>query len=198
MDHLNETAALISLLNLSYFAFQIFSKKVEATNTATWLMWVIIDLVLVGSTYATGKSCLLALSYTVGALIVLITHLMYGKWKWTKNETRSAIGATIASVIWQTISPDYGVIAGTLALTIAGLPLLFELKKDPSIHVVPMFAYTTLACALTLIASWPFTIGGSFLAAGGMAYNGYMCFLCLGVDEEENTARGHRIEEDSE
>ena len=196
MDQLLKIAALISLLNLSFFAIQIFRKKIDATNTATWLMWVIIDAVVLGSTLATGKPYLLILSYTVGATLVLIAHLIHGRWKWTRDETRSAIGASIATIIWQTINPDYGVIAGVIAMTIAGMPLLFDLNKG-MITLAPMFGYTTLACVLTLIATWPFTIGGSFLALGGMLYNGYMCLLCL-TDEDESDAVGAAIEDDSE
>lgn len=187
MNLILQIAALISFVNLLHFAGKVQNGKIEAANTATWLMWFIIDAVILGSTISAGKPYLLPLSYTVGSLAVLGAHIKYGKWQWGRRETFSALGATIATVIWQTINPDTGVIAGVTALTLAGMPFLLDIKKKPDGGCFSMFALTSVACALTLLGSWPWTLSGTILAWGGLIFNTYLALVCLlpflGVNE---------------
>jgi hypothetical protein len=178
------TAALLSFFNLAWFANQIFRKKITATNSATWMMWVILDSIILGSNIETGKPYFLALSYVAGATPVFVAHLKMGSWKWTRRETFSAIVAILATVIWQTTSANWGVIAGVLAMTSAGIPLLLDLRKKPDSNCFWVFGLTSIACLLTIISIWPWTVGGTALAFGGILYNGYLANVCFGEPED--------------
>ena len=172
-------AGILSFLNLAWFAIKVWNKKVEANSTASWLMWVILDTVVLGSTAASGKSIALAASYVAGASMVFAAHLKHGKWVWTWVETLSAIGATVAAILWQTLSPEAGVIAGIVAMTAAGVPILVFFCKSPDRGAAAMFGVTTFACLITLLASLPWSIGGCLLSAGGFVYNGLMSSLAI-------------------
>jgi len=173
------SAAVLSFLNLSWFAVKVWRGKAALTSTASWLMWVVIDLVILGSTIATHKPYALALSYTLGASAVLFVQLKLGKWIWTRVETVSAIGSAISLLLWQILSPECGVIAGIMALNISGFPLLMILWKNPDRQAFWMFTTTAIACLMTLIGTWPWTIGGSLLSVSGILYNATLAGLVL-------------------
>lgn len=172
-------AGILSFLNLVWYALKVWRRKASPTNTASWLMWVILDSVILCSSITTGQPYALALSYTLGAAAVLFVHLKLGTWTWTRVETLSAIGAVIATVLWQMLSPEYGVIAGVTAMTLAGIPLMCGLWKQPDSRSFWMFCNTAIACFLTLLGTWPWTIGGSLLPVAGMIYNVLAAFLTI-------------------
>ena len=110
---------------------------------------------------------------------MFIVHIWKGKWVWTSLETWSAIGAAISMGLWLTLSPEAGVIAGVVAMTAAGMPLVLSFIKAPDRQAFWLFANVAIACGMTLIATWPWTIGGSLLSGGGILYNGYVAYLAL-------------------
>jgi hypothetical protein len=173
------TAGILSFINLAWFALKIWRHKAATTSTASWLMWVVLDLVILGSTIATHQPCALALSYTLGASAVLLVHFKLGRWIWTRVETVSAIGAAISAVLWQTLSAEWGVIAGIIAMNVAGVPLIIGLWKQPDRQAFWVFATTAIACLMTLLGTWPWTIGGSLLPGAGMIYNAAIAYMVL-------------------
>lgn len=179
MNKLILIAGLLSFLNLTWYAIKVWTKKAGANSIASWLMWVCLDSVILGCTLATGKPYALALSYVAGASFVLIAQFKRGTWTWTGVETFSAIGATIATILWQTIDPAYGVGAGVIAMTLAGIPLMRFMWNNPDPTSFWMFANTVIACILTLVALDTWSIGGALLPAGGLLFNGYMAIIVL-------------------
>ena len=142
-------------------------------------MWFSLDIILLACTIATGKPYRLILSYTIGSLIVLIVHCNRGKWMWTHIETLSAVGVAVTAVLWQTLSPELGVIAGVSAMTIAGIPMTIHLWEHPDRGAFWMFTNTLIACTLTLIGTWPWSIGGSLLPGGVIFFNGLLAWIVL-------------------
>ncbi len=174
-------AAVLSFINLTSYAHRIHRGKARATNTATWLMWVVLDIIVLASTIVTNEPFALALSYTLGASAVLLVHFTRGSWKWTWVETVCAIGTIISVILWQTLSANYAVIAGVAAMSISGGPLIRTLWNEPNSESFSVFALTTVACFITLLATWPWSIGGSLLAGAGMIYNGMLAWLTIPV-----------------
>jgi hypothetical protein len=172
-------AGILSFVNLVWYALKVWRKYASPTNTASWLMWVILDAVILGSSITTGQPYALALSYTLGAAAVLLVHFKLGTWTWTRVETVSAIGTVIATVLWQKLSPEYGVISGVTAMTLAGIPLMCGLWKQPDSQSFWVFTITAIACFLTLLGTWPWTIGGSLLPAAGIIYNVLVALLTI-------------------
>ena len=176
-EFLINAGGLLSFGAMVWFGVKVWRGKAEPTSMASWLMWVILDAVILGSTIATHKPCALALSYVAGASFVFIVHIKKGKWVWTYVETISAGGTAVSTILWFTLSPEAGVIAGIVAMTAAGMPMLLSFAKAPDRQAFWLFANVTIACAMTLIATWPWTIGGSLLSGGGLLYNGLVAYL---------------------
>lgn len=178
-ENLIMIAGLISFLNLAFYAYQVWTRKAGANSIASWLMWLTLDVVILGSSIATKQPYALALSYVAGATLVLIAQCKRGTWVWTNVETFSGIGAVIATVLWQTMSPESGVKAGVIAMSLAGIPMMKFMWNNPDRTAFPMFAITTVACIMTMFGTLPWTVGGSLLATGGALFNGYMAIIVL-------------------
>lgn len=170
-------AGALSFVNLAWYAIKIWFRMTPANSIASWMMWVALDAVILGSTIATHQPYALSLSYVAGALLVLIAHFKCGTWVWTNVETYSLIGAVIATILWQTVSANVGVLSGLTAMTLAGIPLMQYMWVHPDRKSFWMFTNTCIACVLTLIPTWPWTIGGSALSLGGLAFNGTMAWM---------------------
>lgn len=169
----------IGCLNLLWVAWGTWRGKVNTTNTATWMMWFVLDVIILGSNIATGKPYLLALGFTIGAAPNLLLHLKRGAWKWTGVETFSACGASIATVLWLVWGGEAGVVAGALAMNFASLPVLRDLWRCPDRTVFPLFAFTAVAGFITLLGTWPWTIGGSFFAGSSTIANTALALVVL-------------------
>lgn len=170
---------IISFCNLLWFTRQIMRiKEGPLPSPASWLMWTLIDGVILTTTWLSDKPIWLPLSYTLGAIAVTAALLARGKWRWSYRETICAIGATAATAVWLLWGSDMGVLAGVAALTIAGTPLLLDMIREPLPETWPVYALTVTACMCTLLAS-DWTLTGTALAWGGIAFNGLLTMIVL-------------------
>lgn len=169
---------IISGANLVFFAWQILVKKVEAPSIASWVLWTVLDVMLLITTVISGKPMWLPLSYTIGATAVTALCLVRGKWSWSYKETVCAVATVIAAYFWQTQGASVGVLAGVVAMTVAGTPLYIDMIREPIRGTFYVWAVTALACVLTLLASdWSFI--GTILAWGGLVFNGSLALIVL-------------------
>ncbi|MFA6227498.1 MAG: hypothetical protein WC631_03430 [Candidatus Paceibacterota bacterium] len=103
---------------------------------------------------------------------------MRGKWSWSYKETVCAVATVIAAYFWQTQGASVGVLAGVVAMTVAGTPLYIDMIREPIRGTFYVWAVTALACVLTLLASdWSFI--GTILAWGGLVFNGSLALIVL-------------------
>ena len=167
---------VVAVSVLLHYAWKVFRREAEAQSIATWLMWATIDTLLLVTTWQAHKAIWLPLGWSVGATLVTISLLRDGKWKWTRRETLAAICAAIATIVWQTQGAEIGVVAGSLAMTCAGVPLLLDMIKLPLPSTFSVWFFTCVACVCTLIAS-DWTLASAFLPCGSLIYNGSLCFI---------------------
>ncbi|MEI6058108.1 MAG: hypothetical protein WCQ60_04020 [bacterium] len=170
--------AFIALANLLWFARGMWIGKIPASTAASFLMWTILDAIILGSTYMAGKSIWLALGYTVGAFAVTTAAIVRGKWLWSYKETICAISAAIAMYISFKWGARCGVFASVIAMNVAGLPMMVDQWHNPIRESAPVWVITVLACIFTLLGSeisWTSMI----LAGAGVVYNGSMAAIVL-------------------
>ncbi len=160
------------------YAHAILSRKAQPVSSASWAMWTILDVLLLITTWRAGKPVWLPLGWTIGATLVTISLLLRGEWVWSRKETLSLICATVATIAWQTQGAEFGVIAGTVALTCTGIPLLIDMARAPVRSSFSVWFTTCIACILTLLGSdGSFT--GTFLSWGSLLYNATLSLLVL-------------------
>jgi hypothetical protein len=141
-------------------------------------MWTTIDTILLAATVAAGQPYALPLAYTAGATLDTIALLKRGRWIWGWVETVSAIGATVAMVMWKCYDAEKSIIAAVLAMNIAGIQLLIDMVRKPVPGTLPVWALTCVASVLTLLGS-DGSLSGTLLAWSGLNYNAILSALCL-------------------
>ena len=172
---------LVACGNLTWYAWQVWRKKIPPTSYTSWFMWLILDVLVVLTTYAAHKPIWLPLGWTVGTAFVTWALFLQGTWKWTLSDTICAVGAVVSAVIWLTVGTTYAIIAEATSLIVAGGPLVLETAQKPSREGMPMWSINAVACAFTLLGS-DWTLGGSLVAAGSGSYSLVMIYLMLRDD----------------
>jgi hypothetical protein len=163
---------------LLVFAVQVGRRKIPPTSSASWVMWLAMDSLILAATLAAEKPPWLALSYVVGATIVTVVLFFVGKWTWTFRDTFCAVCMTIATIVWQTTSAEYGVFAEVSAMVISGIPILLNMLRAPARKTFLVWFGTACACVLTLFGS-DGTLAGIVLPWGSLIYNGFMALVVL-------------------
>ncbi len=177
-EYIGLFGGIIALWVLLHYSYNVIRGKALAASIASWSMWVVLDMILLVTTWQAGKPVWLPLGWTVGASLVTISLLRNGQRNWQKTETLSAICAVLATLAWLTQGAVVGIVAGTLAMTFAGIPLLVDMVRTPIRATFPVWFFTCVACVCTLLGS-DWTLAGTFLPWGSLLYNGTLSMLVL-------------------
>ncbi len=177
-EYIGVLGGVVAVSVLLHYTYQVIRGKVAAASIASWLMWSILDIILLVTTWQAGKPVWLPLGWTVGSSLITISLLKRGQWIWQKTETLSALCALTATILWLTQGAVAGIIAGTLAMNFAGFPLLMEMVKRPIRATFHVWFVTCIACVCTLLAS-DWSLAGTFLPWASLAYNGLLSVLVL-------------------
>ncbi len=167
---------VIAFSVLIRFAWNVWNRKVPASTPASWLMWTILDSLLLVTTLANAKPGWLPGAWTLGAGSVTVALIARGKWLWSYKETISAMGAAIATYIWFSYGAMLGLVAGIVAMNTAGIPNFIDQWRNPIRGTWPVWGFTIVACFCTLLGSdWSFS--GVILAVSSMFFNSIL--LCI-------------------
>lgn len=166
---------LISAVTIVAFAIYLTTRNVPQ-NTASWIMWTILDVLIMLSCIAAGnKRPWLPAGFTLGASLVTIILLTRGVWHWGTVETISAIGAAVATICWWKLGPKSAVVASTFAMTIAGLPAMHDAWFQPNPASWWLWGGVSLSC----YGAKAWTIEDRFLPCASFMFNTSMMILVL-------------------
>jgi hypothetical protein len=169
---------LIAFGIMAWYACNVWMRKVPASTPASWLMWAILDSLLLLTTLANHQPGLLTGAWTIGATMVTIALFVRGKWSWSYKETICAIGVAITACVWLNYGALVGLLAGIAAMNTAGLPIAIDLWRNPVRGTWPVWGFTTIACLCTLLGSdWSFA--GIILPCTSMFFNGLLTWVVL-------------------
>ncbi len=146
-------SGVISAGILFWYAWQIYSGKSEPPNPASWILWWLIDTIVLITTYISGKPIGLPLGWSLGAGLVVFTIFKKGSWMWSYKETICTISTGLAVYFWLSLGAAAGVIAGAIAIFISGIPIFIDMIRTPYRKTLPVWAFTALACVFTLLGS---------------------------------------------
>ena len=149
-------------------------------NTASWIMWTILDVLVVASCISAGnKRPWLPIGFTFGALLVTIILLSKGVWHWGTVETISAIGATIAAICWWKLGAKAAVIACLTAMIIASAPAVYDAWLHPNPASWWFWGGVGFSCALSCYGAKAWTIEDRLIPCGCLVMNAVMTILVL-------------------
>jgi hypothetical protein len=168
----------IAVSVLLWYAYNVWTLKVPASTPASWMMWTILDSLLLATTLANHQPGWLPGAWTMGAGSATIALFVRGKWVWSYKETICAIGAAVCAYVWLKYGALLGLLAGIAAMNTAGIPNFIDLWKNPIRGTWPVWGFTVVACFCTLLGSdWSF--GGIILAVTSMVFNGMILAVVL-------------------
>ena len=169
---------LIAFCTLLKYAYKIWTKKVEPSTPASWVMWTVLNALLLGTTLANNQPGWLPGAWTVGATSVMVALLVRGKWVWSYKETLSAIGAAACAYVWLKYGALVGLLAGIAAMNAAGVPNFIDLWRKPIRGTWPVWGFTVVACFCTLLGSdWSFK--GVILPVTSIFFNSILLLVVL-------------------
>lgn len=129
MEQLQIIGAIIGLC--AYIPLFIDVQNGKEQSFATWLLWSILDALVVASLIYQHGNYKLSLGYMTGAIAITILLIYQRKVSWTWFETMIAILAIICMAVWWYSGPKAGTVASSLALAIASIPLQIAVLKNP-------------------------------------------------------------------
>lgn len=125
----------------------------RSQNFFTWILWGILDSILLITTHREkGSDLPLVLSCVLGSFSIAFVLLFVKKIKWRKKERRILILVITTTIIWiWSESNQVGIIFAVLSEMIAGIPLMRASWKNPGSRL-------TLASYLFFIISYALSI----------------------------------------
>lgn len=143
------------LVTFSFGVWLLRQSGSQSLNVASWIMWTLMDGVLVALSIRGGnKKPFLFIGWTLAALLVTAGMLINGAvWQIGFVEMVS-IGAVILSVyFWVTDKSEKGLFACAVAMFVAGLPQIASFWNTPATGTWWLWAGTAFVCALSILGS---------------------------------------------
>lgn len=167
-----------STLFLFRYTVQLLCHKAPPTGLASFMMWTVLDTLLLVNTIRNGQPLWMPLGWVLGAGSVTVALCIRGTWHWTRRETLSLIGAVLAATVSMLTSGRWGLVASLTAMMAAGTPILIDNLKVPVRATFMVWFTTVIACILSLLGSdWSFD--GTILPWASLVYNGAMSIIVL-------------------
>ncbi|HEY4511415.1 MAG TPA: hypothetical protein VJH55_01095 [Candidatus Paceibacterota bacterium] len=151
----------------------ILCGKIEQ-NFATWILWVALDGIALGSILLQGGNYLLLVFYCIGGSLVCASLLYTKQFKWTGFETFVLLLVFICLAVWAVSGPRWGTVASTLAVIISGAPQIKDSWRQPDRQTGYIYLGYILANAFSFWGGKAWTIEDRF-------YPGMCAILCAAI-----------------
>lgn len=149
----------VSLAFLIYiYMIRLFRKGDIEQNLATWLSWVLLDVVAGLSLYVQGGNWPLLVAYVVGGITIVLCIVKSAKFDWGNVEKICFALVIICIVLWKLFGPQYATVVSTIGVAIAFLPQAKDVFLRPEKNPVEIFTGFTVVNALATVAGKSWTI----------------------------------------
>ena len=170
---------IIPAVTVIAFALHLLMKEIPL-NVVSWILWTILDVVLVITAIAAGnKRPWLPLGYTFGAALVTIILWNRGLWEFGFAEGISILGVVTALVVWCFVSARGAIIIASIAKIIAALPQAYDFWITPNPSTWWLWSFVAVGCFLSIIGARSWTIEDRFFPVASGLFNLSMVILVL-------------------
>ncbi|NQV88308.1 MAG: hypothetical protein HQ402_01990 [Parcubacteria group bacterium] len=171
--------AIIPAVTIIAFALHLLMKEIQL-NVVSWILWTILDIVLVITAIAAGnKRPWLPIGYTFGAAFVTIILWSRGLWEFGFAEGISVLGVVAALVVWRFVGAKGAIITASIAMTIAALPQAYDFWITPNPSTWWLWAFVAIGCFLSIVGARSWTIEDRFFPVASGLFNLSMTILVL-------------------
>lgn len=143
----------------------VLNNKIKQ-NFVTYLLWGIMDIILVVTIFRQGGNYWLPLGYGIGSLSVAIALMLKVRASWTRFQTMVVILTFCCMVVWVIIGNRAGNIATTVAIGIASIPQMRDTYKYPEETPTWLFFGFGLAALLSFFGSNDWTVEDKLFPLG--------------------------------
>lgn len=130
MNFLALLGGLFSFLVYPLYIRDFIKHEEKKPSKATWLIWLVLDFLLLGSMYSKDSVNLQIVACTIGASVVWLLSLKYGVKGWTLIDTLCVIGAAIGIVGWIVFSANWAIVSCSISAIIGAIPTLNSVFDD--------------------------------------------------------------------
>lgn len=163
----------LTMIIYSFTLSGIWKDKI-AQSFASWLLWVALDTIALGSLIVQHGNWFILACYCTGGSAVVISLICKHQYGWTIEETKVLILVFVCMVIWAMSGPVWATISSTVAVIIAGKPQLEDAWKKPDPQLGVIFMGWTTVNILYVLTGSEWSIKERF-------YPGMMVPLCLAI-----------------
>lgn len=130
--------------------YGILFKDAVQPMSAT-LLWFVLDGLAAWTEYKSGGSGLLPLGYVVGCVAAAGASIWKKKVTFAKSDSWVVLLVLVCVIVWRYGGSEAGLIASSLAVFVAGIPLLLHYAKRPEDGQLSAWLVFSVANVLGLI-----------------------------------------------
>jgi len=191
-DFLKIASGIGALALFVPMAAEVVKNGGAGQSFATWLLWAALDVVLAVSLFLQHGNYLLLLGLVAGDIVLMALLLAKGRFTWSRMD--SVILALVLGCLvgWKLGGAKTAVITTTLAITLAGVPGLVELWRNPQRKVGNIWGGYALANGLAFLGGTAMTLEERFAPGVFTAYSLLMFFVSRRARNSHNTPASAR------
>ncbi len=155
----------LALLLFIPMARQILKEHGAGQSFATWILWAAMDSILAASTIIRHGNYFLPLGFAIGGVAMTILLLVKRRFAWTRLDSAILILVVFCVIDWAISGARAAIVASTLATSIATIPGLIELWRNPNRTVANIWGAYAIANFLAFIGGTAMTIEERFTPA---------------------------------
>lgn len=125
---------------------------------ATWLLWFILDSIIVIGAIAQDGNYLLYSVFGTGTILTAISLLYKKQFSWGKVDTFIAFLVVLCILVLLFGGAYVSIIATTVALNIAGIPQLIATNKDPKSTSTKAYSLFAVSSLISVISAEAWTV----------------------------------------
>lgn len=154
-----------ALLLFIPMAQQIVRENGAGQSFATWLLWAAMDSIVTASTIVRHGNYYLPLGFAIGGVAMTILLLMKGRFAWARLDSVIAVLVVVCIVAWKVGGARTAIVASTLATSIATVPGLVEIWRNPNRTVANIWGAYAFVNFLAFLGGTAMTIEERFTPA---------------------------------
>lgn len=149
---------IIAAIATAPYIIAILRKKARPTRVS-WLIWSIIDtLVVAGMVSKHTMNWQMGVA-TLGAYTIFLLAVKYGEGNWKTIDKVCLVGALIGLVLWKMFdNATFGIIIGLVMLFLGAIPTFVSAWHDPSKEDRVAWLLFWLSCIATMLSISKWTI----------------------------------------
>ncbi len=167
---LNWIGSIIAISLYFPLIYGIMKGKIEQ-NFATWMLWVMLDAIVLGSVVMQKGNFLLLVFYCIGGTLVCFSLFYMRMIRWTRFETFVLSLVVICLMVWSMVGSYWTTIVSTIAVFVSGAPQIKDSFKEPDRKTGFIYLGYFFANIFSFFATKSWTIQDKF-------YPGMCAILC--------------------